>query len=93
MSTTRRDASGLAITLVLALVSLPDLLQTLGPTAAAAATATPGLSLVALEIEHPEPEPLRQRLDRFGLELPLRPASRPALIATLDSPRGRVILR
>jgi hypothetical protein len=56
-------------------------------------TAAPGLALVALEIEHPDPEHLREHLFRFGIDLPLRKAPRPALVATLDSPRGRVELR
>lgn len=56
-------------------------------------TAAPGLALVALEIEHPEPEHLRQLLPRFGVDLPLRKAPQPALVATVDSPRGRVELR
>ena len=56
-------------------------------------TATPGLSLVALEIKHPEPARARELLDLFGVDLPVRAASRPALVATLDSPLGRVELR
>ena len=56
-------------------------------------TAAPGLTLVALEIEHPDPEQLRKLLDGFGVHLPLRKAPQPALVATVDSPRGRVELR
>ena len=56
-------------------------------------TAAPGLTLVALEIEHPEPDKLRRHLERFGVDLPIRKSPQPALMATLDSPRGRVELR
>lgn len=56
-------------------------------------TAAPGLTLAALEIEHPEPERLRRVLERFDIDLPLRRAAQPALVATLDSPKGRVELR
>lgn len=56
-------------------------------------TATPGLSLVALEIEHPEPARVRELLDLFGVDISVRAASRPSLVATLDSPLGRVELR
>lgn len=56
-------------------------------------TATPGLSLVALEIEHPEPARARQLLDLLGMELPVREAPLPALVATLEGPLGRRELR
>jgi hypothetical protein len=57
------------------------------------ATAAPGLTLVALAIEHPEPEKLRRVLAPFAIDLPVHRAAVPALVATLDSPRGRVELR
>lgn len=56
-------------------------------------TATPGLHLAALEIEHPEPDRLRRVLVQFDLDLPLHRAAKPALVATVDSPKGRVELR
>lgn len=56
-------------------------------------TAAPGLALVALAIEHPEPERVRRLLAHFALDLPLRHAAAPALVATIDSPRGRFELR
>ena len=56
-------------------------------------TAASGLSLVDLVIEHPEPDHLRQLLDRFGVDLPIRRAPHTALVATLDSPQGSVELR
>ena len=56
-------------------------------------TAAPGLALVALAIEHPEPDHLRRLLSPFALDLPIHRASAPALVATIDSPRGRLELR
>ena len=56
-------------------------------------TAAPGLALVALAIEHPEPDHLRRLLTPFALDLPIHRASAPALVATIDSPRGRLELR
>lgn len=56
-------------------------------------SAAPGLSLVALEIEHPEPARARQLLDLFGVDLAVRAAPRPALVATLEGPLGRLDLR
>ena len=56
-------------------------------------TAAPGLTLVALELGHPEPDKLRQLLEPFGVDLSIRKSPQSALVATLDSPRGRVELR
>jgi hypothetical protein len=56
-------------------------------------TAAPGATLVELRAEHPDPERVRDMLRKLGLNLAVTKASRPALIAVLDSPRGRVELR
>ena len=58
-----------------------------------AATAAKGLTLVALRAEHPDEARIRKILTQLGLDLPLRTGPAPALIATLDSPQGRVELR
>ena len=58
-----------------------------------ATTAAPGLSLRALRAEHPEPERMARILKQLGLNLPVRRDARPSLIATLDSPKGRIELR
>ena len=55
--------------------------------------ATPGVSLTGLRAEHPDPEPVQKVLDTLGLNLRVQRGSRPALIATIDTPRGRVELR
>ena len=58
-----------------------------------AGTATPGLSLIGLRAEHPDPEPVQEALHTLGLDLRVQRGPRPALIATVDTPGGRVELR
>lgn len=58
-----------------------------------AATASKGASLVALRAEHPDAQRVEKMLRQLGLALPVQPGPRPALIATVDSPKGRVDLR
>jgi hypothetical protein len=58
-----------------------------------AMTAAPGLSLRALSAEHPEPERMARILKQLGLDLPVRRGAKPSLIATIDSPKGRIELR
>jgi hypothetical protein len=64
-----------------------------GKTPHPAVTAAPGLTLIALRAEHPDPEGVRKMLAQFGLDLPVEKGSRPALVATVSSPQGRVELR
>ena len=64
-----------------------------GETPHPSATATAGASLVGLRAEHPSPQPAQDALKRLGLELRVDRGNRVALIATVDSPRGRVELR
>ena len=52
-----------------------------------------GVTLRELRAEHPDPEPLRAAFHGLDLELEVVPGPEPALIATLDGPRGAVILR
>jgi hypothetical protein len=58
-----------------------------------ALTATKGATLVQLRAEHPDAPRVQKMLDQLGLELRVSQASAPAIIATIDSPRGRVELR
>lgn len=58
-----------------------------------AATAPKGLTLIALRGEHPDATRVGKVLTQLGLDLPLRTGPAPALIATIDGPRGRVELR
>jgi len=58
-----------------------------------ASTAAKGLTLIALRGEHPDAARVAKLLTQLGLDLPLRTGPTPALIATIDSPRGRVELR
>jgi hypothetical protein len=57
-----------------------------------AATAAPGVKLVALRAEHPDAARVQKMLDQLGLDLAVTIGPKPALIATLDSPKGRVEL-
>ncbi len=58
-----------------------------------AKTSAQGCRLVELYGEHPRPETIRPILEAMGLSLDIRPGAAPALRATLDTPKGRVILR
>jgi hypothetical protein len=58
-----------------------------------ALTAAPGATVVQLRAEHPDAVRVRRMLGQLGVELPVTQASAPAIIATIESPRGRVELR
>ena len=64
-----------------------------GQTPHPASTATPGATLLGLRAEHPDPEPVRKALSQLGLDVQVQKGARPALVATVSSPRGRVELR
>ena len=64
-----------------------------GKTPHPAASAAQGGTLTGLSAEHPDPERVKTMLAHVGVELPLKKGPRPALTATIDSPRGRVELR
>jgi len=58
-----------------------------------ARTAAQGAALIALRAEHPEAQRVQRLLNELGLDLPVQTGAAPALVATIDSPRGRVELR
>jgi len=58
-----------------------------------AKTSARGCTLVELYGEHPRPDAIRPLLAALGVELDVRQGTAPALIATLDTPKGRVVLR
>jgi hypothetical protein len=58
-----------------------------------AKTSAPGCTLVELYGEHPRPETVRTILKVISETLEIRQGLAPALIATLDTPKGRVVLR
>ena len=58
-----------------------------------ALTAAKGATLVQLRAEHPDAPRVQKMIDQLGLDLRVSQASAPAIIATIDSPRGRVELR
>jgi hypothetical protein len=57
------------------------------------ATAARGAMLVQVRAEHPDAERTQKMLDVLGLDLKVQKGSAPAIVATIDSPRGRVDLR
>jgi hypothetical protein len=58
-----------------------------------AASAPHAGTLVSLRAEHPEPAPVRRMLESLGIEMAVERGAAAALIATIDTPRGRVELR
>ncbi len=58
-----------------------------------ATTAAKGATLVGLRAEHPDAGGVHRMLRRLGLDLSVKQGKRPALIAVVKGPRGRVELR
>jgi len=56
-------------------------------------TSPEGVRLIELQAEHPEPEAIARALAALGVNMAVRAAREPALVATLDSSAGRIILR
>jgi hypothetical protein len=55
-------------------------------------TAPEGCHLRDLEGEHPHPDDIQRMLSALDIEVSISGAGRPALIATIDCPRGEVVL-
>jgi len=64
-----------------------------GTTPHPATAAAAGASLVGLRAEHPDAARVQAMLDQIGINLRVARGARPALVATVDSPRGRVELQ
>jgi hypothetical protein len=58
-----------------------------------ATTAAKGATLVSLRAEHPDARGVHRMLRHLGLDLPVKEGKRPAIIAVIEGPRGRVELR
>lgn len=56
-------------------------------------SAPAGVRLVELRAQHPDPDQVRSALDALGLHLRVDEGPEPALVAVLDTPKGRVVLR
>ena len=56
-------------------------------------TAAAGVRLMSLRAEHPDSARVQKMLGQLGLDLSVQPGQKPALIATFNSPMGRVELR
>lgn len=52
-----------------------------------------GCQLSALDFEHPDPEGLKTALANIGIEAAVRQAQRVRLVASMSTPKGRVVLR
>ena len=57
------------------------------------ASAARGATLLDVRAEHPDAERVQKMLDALALPLRVQKGAAPAIIATIDSPRGRVELR
>ena len=55
-------------------------------------TAATGATLVDLRAEHPDAARVQEMMHAIGVELPVTRGSSPALIATIEGPKGRVTL-
>jgi Glyoxalase-like domain len=64
-----------------------------GATPHPAQSAAKGATLVALRAEHSDAARVQEILRQLGLDLTVTKGSAPQLVATIDSPRGRVELR
>jgi Glyoxalase-like domain len=58
-----------------------------------AQTSPRGATLVALRAEHPDVAAVRRMLEVLGIDLPVAAGPKPALIALIDCPKGKVELR
>jgi hypothetical protein len=56
-------------------------------------TSPRGCRLLSLRGEHPDPEPVRALLGALGVDLPISQAPTPALVATIECPKGQIQLR
>jgi hypothetical protein len=64
-----------------------------GNTPHPARTAAAGARLIDLRAEHPEPERVRKMVAALGLDLRVSSGPGPALVASIECPRGRIELR
>jgi hypothetical protein len=52
-----------------------------------------GCKLSSIEMEHPEPEKVQALLEKLGIELKIRRGAEAAILAELDTPKGRISLK
>lgn len=64
-----------------------------GATPHPSTSAVAGCTLIELRAGHPEPEAVALALEGLGAQMAVVLATRPQLVAVLDTPRGRVELR
>jgi hypothetical protein len=51
-----------------------------------------GCRLTALELRHPDPAKLREALSRLGIDAVVKKADKAGLAATLDTPKGHIVI-
>ena len=56
-------------------------------------TSPAGVTLVQLRAEHPNPAAVQPLLSAMDIDLPVDVGPEAALVATLDTPKGRIVLR
>jgi hypothetical protein len=57
-----------------------------------AESSPPGCTLASLEVRHPDADALRDLFAALGLSVAVHAASRPGIVAALDTPNGTVVL-
>ena len=57
-----------------------------------AKAATPGIRLLDLRAEHPQPEAVKNMLQLLDIEMQVDAGEGPSLVATLETPKGLVVL-
>lgn len=56
-------------------------------------TSPVGCTLVSLRAEHPTPATIQKMLAALGLDVPVTAGPSPALLAAIDTPKGRILLK
>ena len=51
-----------------------------------------GCRLLSIELAHPDPSAVRQLLEKLGIAIEVKPANEARLRATVDTPKGKVVL-
>ncbi|MEI6724393.1 MAG: VOC family protein [Betaproteobacteria bacterium] len=73
--------------------SLPFFIDWLGSRPHPAEDSPTGVLLKRFEVVHPEPGEVRRIFDALGIDIPVTGGDRPSFAATLDTPKGSVVLR
>jgi hypothetical protein len=72
---------------------VPFIIEWAAETPHPASDSAPGCRLRSLGAEHPQAAAVQRMLDALGLDISVTPGAAPALIATIDTPKGEIVLR